>query len=77
MLTARFNDALTYAAGLHADQRRKISGAPYIAHLLAVTSLVLEHGADEDEVIAALLHDAVEDQGGAATRQEIQRRFGT
>jgi (p)ppGpp synthase/HD superfamily hydrolase len=76
MLTARFEQALAYAAQLHADQRRKLSGTPYLAHLLAVAALVIEHGGDEDTAIAALLHDAVEDQGGAATRDAIARRFG-
>ena len=52
--------------GLHAQQRRKLSGEPYLAHLLAVAALVMEHGGNEDEAIAALLHDAVEDQGGLA-----------
>lgn len=75
-LTQRFNQALDFAAELHQNQVRKGSGEPYIAHLLGVTSLALEHGASEDEAIAALLHDAVEDQGGEATRQEIRRRFG-
>jgi (p)ppGpp synthase/HD superfamily hydrolase len=76
MLTARFEQALVYAAQLHQDQRRKLSDTAYVAHLLAVAALVVEHGADEDTAIAALLHDAVEDQGGAATRAEIARRFG-
>lgn len=75
-LTERFEQALVYATRLHANQRRKSSGAPYLAHLLAVTALVLEHGADEDLAIAALLHDAVEDQGGASTRADIARQFG-
>jgi GTP pyrophosphokinase len=75
-LTARFEDALVYAARLHAEQRRKGTDIPYVAHLLGVASIALEHGADEDEVVAALLHDAIEDQGGAATREEIRRRFG-
>lgn len=75
-LSPRFRDALSYAAELHAAQRRKASGEPYIAHLLAVAALVLEHGGNEDEAIAALLHDAVEDQGGVATQDEIARRFG-
>ena len=75
-LSARFEEALVYAHQLHAGQRRKSGGAPYVAHLLAVTAIVLEHGGDEDEAIAALLHDAVEDQGGAATRASIQQRFG-
>jgi len=74
--TARFRDALVYAAELHADQTRKASDVPYVAHLLGVTSIALEHGADEEEAIAALLHDAVEDQGGQQTADEIRRRFG-
>ena len=76
MLSNRFTDALTFATQLHAKQTRKGGGIPYIAHLLGVTSIALEHGANEDEAIAALLHDAIEDQGGAATREEIRRRFG-
>ena len=76
MLSDRFTDALTFATQLHAKQTRKGGGIPYIAHLLGVASIALEHGANEDEAIAALLHDAIEDQGGAATREEIRRRFG-
>lgn len=76
MLTERFQQALAFAAELHAGQLRKGSRAPYISHLLAVCSIALDHGADEDEAIAALLHDAIEDQGGDRTRQEILRRFG-
>ncbi|QLE57759.1 HD domain-containing protein [Nostoc sp. TCL26-01] len=76
MLSERFTQALVYATELHANQVRKGSGVPYIAHLLGVASIALEYGANEDEAIAALLHDAVEDQGGAATRAEIRRRFG-
>jgi len=75
-LSERFADALVYATRLHAGQARKGSGVPYIAHLLGVTALVLEYGGDEDTAIAALLHDAVEDQGGAATRAAIAARFG-
>jgi GTP pyrophosphokinase len=75
-LTTRFNDALQFAAGLHAQQVRKGSEVPYLAHLMSVASLALENGAGEDEAIAALLHDAIEDQGGAPTREEIRRRFG-
>jgi (p)ppGpp synthase/HD superfamily hydrolase len=75
-LSPRFTAALEYAAGLHAEQPRKISGAPYLAHLLGVAAIALEYGGNEDEAIAALLHDAVEDQGGAATLEEIRRRFG-
>ena len=76
VLTERFEDALIYAARLHANQRRKRSSVPYLAHLLGVTSLVLEDGGGEDEAIAALLHDAVEDQGGLNTLAEIKRRYG-
>jgi GTP pyrophosphokinase len=76
MLPARFADAMRYALQLHAAQLRKGTQVPYMAHLLGVASLALEHGADEDEAIAALLHDAVEDQGGLPTRAEIARRFG-
>jgi GTP pyrophosphokinase len=75
-LSERFTDALTYATQLHANQTRKGGGVPYISHLLGVASIALEYGANEDEAIAALLHDAIEDQGGAPTREEIRRRFG-
>jgi (p)ppGpp synthase/HD superfamily hydrolase len=75
-LGERFEEALAYAAQLHAAQTRKASGTPYIAHLLGVAALVLESGAEEDEAIAALLHDAIEDQGGAVVREEIHQRFG-
>ncbi len=76
LLSKRFTQALTFATELHANQTRKGHGVPYIAHLLGVASIALEYGANEDEAIAALLHDAIEDQGGEATRQEIRRRFG-
>lgn len=75
-LSTRFSDALTFATELHRDQVRKGTNTPYVSHLLAVASLALEHGATEDEAIAALLHDAIEDQGGAPTREELRRRFG-
>jgi (p)ppGpp synthase/HD superfamily hydrolase len=76
LLSLRFREALACAAELHAGQERKGSGVPYLAHLLAVASIVLDYQGSEDEAIAALLHDAVEDQGGAATLREIRRRFG-
>ena len=76
ILSNRFSEALTYAAELHATQVRKGYGVPYIAHLLGTASIALEYGANEDEAIAALLHDAIEDQGGATTREAIRRRFG-
>jgi len=75
-LSDRFEEALPFAARLHATQLRKGTAIPYIAHLLAVASLVITHGGDEDEAIAALLHDAVEDQGGPPTRELIRARFG-
>ena len=75
-LSGRFEDALVWAAHLHRDQWRKGTPVPYVAHLLGVTSIALQYGADEDEAIAALLHDAVEDQGGEPTLLEIERRFG-
>jgi (p)ppGpp synthase/HD superfamily hydrolase len=76
LLCHRFTDAFVYAAELHATQVRKGAGVPYISHLMAVSAIVLENDGTEDESIAALLHDAIEDQGGDATRQEIFRRFG-
>src|SRR6202142_1317805 len=75
-LGRRFQQALAYAARLHATQFRKETTRPYVAHLLGVTSTVLTHGGDEDEAIAALLHDAVEDQGGKPRLREIRRKFG-
>jgi (p)ppGpp synthase/HD superfamily hydrolase len=74
--TSRFAQAFTYALQLHGHQKRKGSDIPYISHLMAVAALVLEDGGSEDEAIAALLHDAIEDAGGDRTRQEIRRRFG-
>jgi (p)ppGpp synthase/HD superfamily hydrolase len=77
MTSRRFVDALAYAAELHADQRRKGTEIPYVSHLLAVAALVLEHGGTETQAIAALLHDAIEDQPrGGQTRVEIEERFG-
>jgi (p)ppGpp synthase/HD superfamily hydrolase len=75
-LTQQFKEALDYALELHRYQQRKGSDIPYIAHLLAVSSLVLEDGGDEEQAIAALLHDAPEDQGGAKTLEAIRQRFG-
>jgi (p)ppGpp synthase/HD superfamily hydrolase len=76
VLTSRFEEALVYAAQIHTSQVRKGSRVPYISHLLAVASLVIENGGSEDESIAALLHDAIEDQGGPAAREQIVARFG-
>ena len=77
VLGARFQRAFTLALELHRDQVRKgPTPIPYIAHLLGVTSIVIEDGGDEDEAIAALLHDAAEDQGGKATLARIRSEFG-
>ncbi len=76
VLTNRFVEALGYAAELHLPQRRKGKGQPYVGHLLGVAAIVIQHGGGEDEVIAALLHDAVEDQGGLPRLDEIREKFG-
>ena len=76
ILTSRFGDALSFAFLVHATQERKGSGVPYFEHLLGVASIALGYGADEEEAIAALLHDAVEDQGGATMLDEIKTCFG-
>jgi len=72
-LGKRFVQAFGDAAALHSMQKRKGSDIPYISHLMAVCSMVLEQGGDEDQAIAALLHDAVEDQGGQPTLRVIRR----
>jgi len=68
--------ALAYAARLHGRQVRKRTQRPYIGHLLSVTSIVIEYGGNEEMAIAALLHDAVEDQGGLPRLREIRKKFG-
>jgi hypothetical protein len=75
-LTERFDDAFKLASDLHHTQTRKSSEVPYLSHLMAVSGLVLENGGTEDEAIAGLLHDAVEDQGGQATLERIREAFG-
>jgi (p)ppGpp synthase/HD superfamily hydrolase len=72
-----FVDALGYAARAHDGQLRTSDGQPYIAHLLRTTGLVIQEGGSEDEAIAALLHDAVEDQGGLDRLRDIRGRFGS
>ena len=72
----KFEEALVYAADAHRDQTRKGTGIPYVTHLLAVAAIVGENGGTEDEVIAALLHDAPEDAGGGPRLKDIQLRFG-
>jgi (p)ppGpp synthase/HD superfamily hydrolase len=75
-LGPRFLRAFEFAAEKHKNQTRKASTIPYIAHLMGVASLVLEAGGDEDLAIAGLLHDVVEDCGGAPMLKEVRRRFG-
>ena len=72
----KFEGALVYAAHLHRDQLRKGTDVPYVTHLLAVAATVGENGGTEDEVVAALLHDAPEDQGGEETLGYIRAQFG-
>lgn len=76
ILTDRFDDALAYASRIHRHQIRKGSNIPYVSHLLGVAAIAIENGADEDQAIAALLHDAVEDQGGADRLADIRNRYG-
>jgi len=77
MLSPRFDHALGYASQLHRSQKRKGTEIAYVSHLLSTSAIALEHGATEDEAIAALLHDAIEDQGReGATRFEIGVHFG-
>jgi len=75
-LTRQFDLAMQFASGLHHRQVRKGTAIPYVAHLMSVCALVLEAGGDEDQAIAALLHDAVEDQGGLPTLDTIRHLFG-
>jgi (p)ppGpp synthase/HD superfamily hydrolase len=75
-LTGRFDEAVRYAREVHAAQTRKGTSAPYITHLLGVASIVLDDGGNEDEAIAALLHDAAEDHGGRPRLEDIRSRFG-
>lgn len=76
LLGPRFERAMEYAAQLHRTQLRKQTEIPYVSHLLGVASLVIEDGGNEDQAIAALLHDAVEDQGGPETLEDIEWNFG-
>ena len=71
-----FQEALLYAARLHRHQKRKGTNTLYVTHLLAVTAIVTESGGTENEVVAALLHDAPEDQGGKERLEDIRTRFG-
>jgi len=73
MKSKRLQEAFTYASNLHAKQKRKGKGVPYISHLMGVAAIVLEQGGTENQAIGALLHDAVEDQD--VTVEEIRERF--
>lgn len=74
--TPRFLDALDYAVRLHGTDVRKSTSVPYVAHLLGVCALVLLDGGTEDEAIAALLHDALEDHPEGTSREIIAKLFG-
>jgi (p)ppGpp synthase/HD superfamily hydrolase len=76
ILSPRYADALAFSFAAHRTQVRKGSNVPYFAHLIGVSSLVLEYGGTEDEAVAALLHDAAEDQGGREMLAQIEARFG-
>src|SRR5437867_12527247 len=75
-LSKQFEKALLYATRIHGGQLRKKTRIPYIAHILGVTAIALQYGANETEAIAALLHDAVEDCGGAKRLRDIERKLG-
>ncbi len=75
-LGPRFDEAFRFAAEKHAAQTRKKTDVPYISHLMSVAALVMEAGGDEDQTIAALLHDVVEDCGGEPMLEEVRQRFG-
>ena len=75
-LSPAFEDALIYATRIHGGQMRKKTQVPYIGHLLGVTAIALEYGANENEAIGALLHDAVEDGGGPERQKQIEKIFG-
>jgi len=75
-LSRQFEKALVYATRAHGDQTRKKTGIPYIAHILGVSAIAMEYGANETEAIAAVLHDAVEDCGGERRFRDIEKKFG-
>jgi len=75
-LGPRFTEAFAFAAEKHAGQTRKKTSVPYISHVMGVAAIVLEAGGDEDQAIAALLHDVVEDCGGKPVLEEVRGRFG-
>ncbi len=76
-LGPRFEEALLFAVQIHGQDVRKGSPVPYVSHLFSVCALVLEDGGDEDEAIAALLHDSLEDHPETVTRADLEHRFGS
>ena len=76
LYSERLIDALGVAARLHAGQRRKATAIPYLSHLLGTCSIALDYGAGEDEAIAALLHDAIEDVQPTADARAAVAEFG-
>jgi (p)ppGpp synthase/HD superfamily hydrolase len=75
-LSPQFEKALIYATGIHGGKLRRKTRIPFIAHILGVAAIALDYGANETEAIGALLHDAVEDGGGAKRLRDIERKFG-
>jgi (p)ppGpp synthase/HD superfamily hydrolase len=75
-LSEKFQEALIYATRAHGDQTRKKTGIPFVAHILGVSAIAMEYGANETEAIGALLHDTVEDCGGAHRLCDIREKFG-
>jgi (p)ppGpp synthase/HD superfamily hydrolase len=75
-MSEKFEEALVYATRLHCNQARKKTGVPYVAHILGVTAIAMDYGANEIEAIGALLHDTVEDCGGADRLRDIRKKFG-
>ena len=75
-ISEKFEEALVYAMQAHGNQMRKKTGIPFVAHILGVTAIALEYGASETEAISALLHDTVEDCGGADRLRDIREKFG-
>lgn len=77
LLTGRFQRAFAVACEVHAVQLRKGTRIPYLAHLMSVAALVLEHGGGEDATIGGLLHDSVEDSvDGTQMERRIREEFG-
>jgi (p)ppGpp synthase/HD superfamily hydrolase len=75
-ISEKFQEALIYATRVHGNQIRKKTGIPFIAHILGVTAIAMEYGANETEAIGAILHDTVEDCGGMKRLQDIREKFG-